>query len=257
MKSSSFLHRAALAALPATLLFAACSKSDTPAPAPAVDQGKILVSHAAAAANTQLTAFANDQQLGQLNYGQSTGYVAVNAGVPMIRINNGTQVASTQALTVAKAQNYSAFIYSPSATIGSTALLTVADDLSAPTSGAKVRLVYLAAGAATPVRLTIPAPTTTGTDTDLTSDVAFGTASAFAQVNAGPLNLKIVNVTTGPPPTNTVVRTQVLAVGDGSGGGTGTKNFEAGKIYTIVVRGLAGAGVPTAQQPQAVIIQNN
>ena len=129
--------------------------------------------------------------------------------------------------------------------------------LAAPTSGAKVRLVYLAAGAATPVRLTIPAPTTTGTDTDLTSDVAFGTASAFAQVNAGPLNLKIVNVTTGPPPTHTVVRTQVLAVGDGSGSGTGTKNFEAGKIYTIVVRGLAGAGVPTAQQPQAVIIQNN
>jgi hypothetical protein len=46
-------------------------------------------------------------------------------------------------------------------------------------------------------------------------------------------------------------------VGDGTGSGTGTKAFESGKIYTIVVRGIAGTAVPAAQQVKAVIIQNN
>ncbi|MCI1188522.1 DUF4397 domain-containing protein [Hymenobacter sp. DH14] len=251
MNPSAYFRRAALAVLPATVLLAACSKTDTPAPTPAVDQGRVLISHAAAAANTQITAFANDQQVAQLNYGQSTAYTNVNAGNATIRINNGSAVVSTQTVAVAKGQNYSVFAYSPTATIGSASLLAIPDDLTAPAAGtAKVRLVHLGVGAATPVRLSIPAATPTGTPNDLTTDVAFGTASAFVVVNAGALSL---SVTPAAAP-----RTPVVAmVGDGTGAGTGSKTFESGKIYTVVVRGIAGSGVPAAQQLQAVIIANN
>ncbi|OGX81712.1 DUF4397 domain-containing protein [Hymenobacter glacialis] len=249
MKTTFFLRRAIQALLPATLLLAACSKEDMPA-APAPDRGKVLISHSAAAANTQITAFITDQQVGQLNYGQTSSYLDVNAGTPTLRINNGAQIVASQAITVAKDQNYSVFAYSPTATIGSAALLTVSDDLTAPAAGtAKVRLVHLGVGAPTPVRLAIPAATPTGSPTDLTTDVAFGAASPFIVVNAAALNLSVV--------TAVAPRTQVVSVGDGTGTGTGTKNYEAGKIYTVVVRGIAGGAVPAAQQPQAVIIQHN
>ena len=250
MNPSAYFRRTALTLLPATLLLAACSKSDTPAPTPAVDKGRVLISHAAAAANTQITAFANDQQVGQLNYGQSTAYGAVTAGSATIRINNGTAVVATQTVAIAKDQNYSVFAYSPTSSIGSAALLAVPDDLTAPAVGtAKIRLVYLGVGAASPVRLSIPPATPTGTPNDLTTDVAFATASSFVVVNAGALSLSVTAVA--------APRTPVVAVGDGTGTGTGSKTFESGKIYTIVVRGIAGNGVPAAQQLQAVIIPNN
>ncbi|MBF9222614.1 DUF4397 domain-containing protein [Hymenobacter ruricola] len=251
MKTSLF-SLALRALLPATVLLASCGKDDEPA-APAPDQGKVLVSHAAAAANTTVTVFVNDQQGGQLNYGQTGTYFNINSGTPTLSVKNGTQVVASKPLTVAKDQNYSAFVYSPTATIGSADLLVVSDDLSAPATGtAKVRLVHLGVGAASPVRLTVPAATPGGPTTDLTPDVAFGTASPFAAINAGPFNLSVTTGTAG----NTT-RTPVIAVGDGTGAGTGSKTFEAGKIYTILVRGISGSGVPIAQQTQVVITQNN
>lgn len=249
MSLLSTFRRPLLWALPAALIFGACSKKDMPA-APAPDQGRVLISHAAAAANVQVTAFVNDQQVGQLNYGQSSSYLPVTVGSPTLRINNGTQVVASQAVTIAKDQNYTVFAYSPAASIGSTALLAVPDDLNAPAAGqAKVRVVHLAVGAPSPVRLTVPSPIPGNIGTDISPDVAFGTASSFFPLTAGPTNLSIT--TTG------TLRSQLLAVGDGTGTGTGTKTYEAGKIYTIVVRGIAGSGVPAAQAPQAVIIQNN
>ncbi|UYZ62855.1 DUF4397 domain-containing protein [Hymenobacter weizhouensis] len=248
---ASFFHRAAmLAVLPAALAFTACSNDDDDNTTPTPDQGKVMLVHAAAASNVQVTAFVNDQQVGQLNYGQNSSYLNVNAGTPTLRINNGSTVLTSQGLTVAKDQSYSAFAYSPSATIGATpSLLVTPDDLTAPASGqAKVRIVHLAVNAPTPVRLTAPSAVPGTPGADITPDIAFGAASSFFPVNAGPLNLSI---TAGTP------RTQVRSVGDGTGSGIGTKNYEAGKIYTIVVRGIAGAGVPAAQEMQAVIIQNN
>jgi hypothetical protein len=235
--------------LPATLAFSACGNDDddsTPAPT----QGKVLVVHAAAVSNVPITAFVADQQVAQLNYGANSSYFTVNAGSPTLRINSGTQVLTSQPLNVTKDQNYSSFVFSPSATIGSSpTILTVPDDLTAPAAGqAKVRVVHLALNAPTPVRLTVPSALPGTPGTDVTTDVTFGSASSFVAINAASLNL---SVTAGTP------RTQVIAVGDGTGTGTGTKNYESGKIYTVVVRGIAGTGVPAAQQPQAVIIQHN
>ncbi|RAK66733.1 DUF4397 domain-containing protein [Hymenobacter edaphi] len=245
-------HLLLLAAVPATIL-SSCGGDDDPDPVtPTPDQGKVMLVHAAAASNVQVTAFINDGQVGQLNYGQNSTYLNVNTGTPTLRINNGSTALVSQGLTIAKDQNYSSFAYSPSATIGATpAILTVTDDLAAPASGqAKVRIVHLAVNAPTPVRLTVPSAVPSTPGTDISGDVAFGAASNFFAINAGQLNL---NVTAAGTP----LRTTVLAVGDGSGSGTGVKNYEAGKIYTILVRGIAGSGVPAAQAAQAVIIQNN
>ncbi|WP_081867762.1 DUF4397 domain-containing protein [Hymenobacter sp. IS2118] len=250
MSTSSLFRRTLQVLLPATLLLTACGKDDKPAD-PAPDKGKVLLSHAAAAANTPVTAFINDQQVGQLNFGQSTAYLSTNAGTQALRINSGTQSVATQVLTIAKDQNYTVFAYSPAATIGSIALLQVPDDLTAPPAGqVKVRLVHLAVGAPSPLRLSVPSPIPGSLGPDITTDVEFTKASAFTNLNAGAFNLSVTTVNTTP-------RAELLAVGDGTGAGTGTKTFEAGKIYTVVVRGISGGAVPAAQQPQAIIIQHN
>ena len=251
MKTSFPLRFPALAVAASMLALAACSKNDTPTPTPAADMGRVSFIHAAAASNTPLTAFINDQQVSQLSYGQSSSYVAVNAGTPVLRINNGAQVAvPSQALIIAKDQSYSVFEYSPTTAIGSVGVLSVADSpVVLGTGEAQIRVVYLLAGGVSPVRLTAPSPSPSTPATDLTSDIAFGSASSFVKLNAGVFNLSI---TSGGSP-----RPQVVTVGDGSGAGTGTYKYLEGKAYTIVVRGIAGGGVPAAQQPQAVIIPNN
>lgn len=249
---TSLLFRVPAFALAASMLgLAACSKTDTPTPAPPVDMGRVAFYHAAAASNTPLTAFINDKQVSELSYGQSSAYTEVAAGTPSLRINNGAQVAvPAQSLIVAKNQNYSVFEYSPTAAIGSLGVLSVTDSpLTLGTGEAQVRVVYLVAGGTSPVRLTVPAPNSTSAATDLTPDVAFGSASNFVKLNANVYNLLITSNGT-PRPTE-------VAVGDGSGSGTGVFKFQEGKSYTIVVRGIAGSGVPVAQQPKAVIVANN
>lgn len=236
--------------LPAALLLASCSKKDEPTPTPPPVTGRVLFWHVAAAVNTPLTFFANEQQAGALAYGQNTAYTTVTAGNAIIRVNNGTQVVDTKTLAVAKDQSYSVFAYSPANTIGSAALLTTTDDLSAPATvgTAKVRLVNLGVNAATPVKLAIPSATPGGTPAYLTPDVNFGAVSGYILLNAGTQNLVVAPSSASTPP---------LVVGDGSGTGTGSKNYEAGKIYTIVVRGIDGPGVPPAQQVQVVVLANN
>lgn len=251
MKTFFLFRRLALAIAASVLALAGCSKTDTPAPAPAADMGRISFIHAAAASNTPLTAFINDQQVSQLNYGQSSTYVAVNAGTPALRINNGTQVAvPSQSLMIVKDQSYSVFEYSPTTSIGSLGVLSVADNpVTLGTGEAQIRVVYLIAGGASPIRLSAPSPSPTTPAIDLTPDIAFGAASSFVKLTAGVFNLSITS--SGSP------RPQVVVIGDGMGTGTGVYKYLEGKAYTIVVRGIAGSGVPAAQQPQAVIIPNN
>ncbi|SHK28695.1 DUF4397 domain-containing protein [Hymenobacter psychrotolerans] len=252
-----FRHALLAVALPAAFAFSACSDDD-PDPAPVVEQGRVLLSHAAASANIQVKALINDTEVGQLNYGQSSGYLNVNAGTPTLKINNSAnQTAASQTITVAKDQSYSAFAYAPTAT--TVGLLQVTDDLAAPASGqAKVRVVHLAQGAPA-VKLsqqTIAGPVDIPniSATFPASATATTWASGFASVPSGPYNLL---VTTG------ATSATVVAVGDGTGTGlngtataTATKTYEAGKIYTVLVRGILGS-IDPALQPRAVVIQHN
>ncbi|GAC1377791.1 MAG: hypothetical protein NVS3B25_29270 [Hymenobacter sp.] len=237
--------------LPATLLLAACSKSDTPAPTP-VDQGRISAYHEAASANVGLKFLFDDVEKATLTYGQNSGYQVVNTGARTIKVNVASSGATvgTQAATVEKDKNYSYFAYSTSAT--QLASLLVPDDLTTPTAGkAKIRLVNLGQGAATPLKLS----TTAASSVDIAgTETPFAAASPFIEVLPGSYN---VAVTSGPS------STLVYNVGDGSGAGTsptGTsanKTYEAGKIYTVVFRGISGPTVDPALQPKAVLIQNN
>jgi Domain of unknown function (DUF4397) len=261
MKTLTFLFRPALmmVALPAALAFSACSNDDDDNNTPAPDQGKVLISHAAASANIAVKALINDAEVGQLNYGQTSSYLNVNTGSPTLKINNSAnQTAASQPITIAKDRNYSVFAYAPTAT--TVGLLQVSDDLTAPASGqAKVRVVHLAQGAPATVKLSqetvagpVDIPNVTATFPASATSTTW--ASGFVSIPANTYNLL---VTTGSPGVT------VVAVGDGSGTGTNgtatataSRNYEAGKIYTVLVRGIVGS-IDPALQPRAVVITHN
>ncbi|WP_460609817.1 DUF4397 domain-containing protein [Hymenobacter terrigena] len=252
MKTSSVFRRAVQAVLPATLLLAACSKSDTPAPTPAPDQGRLSVYHMAASANVGLKFLFDDVEKASLNYGQNSLNQALNTGSRTIKVNVASSGANvdTKTVTVEKDKNYSYFAYSTSGT--QLAGLVTTDDLTAPSAGkAKIRLVHLGQGAATPLKLSATASSAVdvvGTETQ------FASASPFIEVLPGSYN---VAVTSG------AASTVIYNVGDGNGTSTndmGTianKTYEAGKIYTVVYRGLTGTTVSDPLKLRAVIVQNN
>ncbi|UOQ72533.1 hypothetical protein [Hymenobacter cellulosilyticus] len=48
----------------------------------------------------------------------------------------------------------------------------------------------------------------------------------------------------------------IYQVGDGSGSGTGTKTYEAGKIYSVIVRGDVN-NLDPERKPKAFLLQHN
>lgn len=245
MSVFSVFRRPLLLALPALLAFSSCSDDDSPAP----DQGRVNVYHAAANANVGLKALFDDTEKATLTYGQNSGYQSLSTGSHTIKINvasSSTNILS-QAVTVEKDKNYSYFAYANSATTQAGLLTT--DDLTAPSTGkAKIRLVNLGQGAANPVRLS----TTVASISDIAgTDTPFGTASSFVEILPGSYNIA---VTTGSP-SATVTNGNV---GDGTGTGTvANKTYEAGKIYTVVYRGVTGTTIANDLLPRVFIVQHN
>ncbi|MDF7813078.1 DUF4397 domain-containing protein [Hymenobacter sp. YC55] len=245
MKSLSTLFRRFLLFFtwPAALVFTSCGDDDLASP----DQGRVLITHAAASANVKMKALVDNNEIGQLDYGKSSFYLNVNAGTPTFKISvasNGNEVAS-QAVTIASNQYYSVFAYAPtSQTVG---LVSFPDDLTAPASGkAKIRIVHLGQGAPTSVKLSTTVPAVA----DIPStETQFGNASPFVEILPGSYNLAVTSGSSSATVTN---------VGDGTGSGSvGNKAYEAGKIYTVVVRGVNSTLLDPTLQPRAVIIQNN
>lgn len=254
MKTPFILRRAFQILLPATMLLAACSKKDEPAPTPAPSLGKVAIINAAANVNVAAKVLIDEAEKASLLYGQLASYQDVTSGARVFKVNGGTTTLSTQTLTIDKDKTYSYFVYNPGPGNGTTGLLTT-DELSAPAAGkAKIRLVHLGqglgtvggAGSATAINLS---EAQTIGYADRIPNVAFGTASSFLEINAGTFNLAI---TTGTAPTNIFQ----FNVGDGTGSGTGTKNYVAGKIYTILVRG-AESNLDATLKPKAYIVDNN
>lgn len=257
MKTSFTFRRVIQAVLPATLLLAACGKSDTPAPTP-VETGKINAFHEAASANVGLKFLFDDADKGTLTYGQVLNYQTVNAGSRVVKVNvasSGT-TAATQTVTVEKDKNYSYFAYANSAS--SVAGLFLTDDLTAPAAGsAKIRLVHLGLGAvSTPFKIS---STSVAGLVDVSGiNVLFAGASPAAGASVGssdfvtiPASTYNLAITTGSP------SVLVASVGDGSGSGTGTKAYESGKIYTIIYRGINNPLLDPSLQTKAVVVQNN
>ena len=264
MNSFTYFRRAALAVLPATLLLAACSKSDMPAPAPVADTGSVLFVNAAASTPVGIKVFANNEEKTTLTYGLNNGgalatYLTIPTGTPTIKVDNAAAAGTnffSQGVTIAKDQKYSYFVYSTSTDANTApAGKLFADDLAAPTTGkAKIRLVNVAFGYPNPASAISLSQSQPVGFLPLTAAVNAFEASNFIEINPGPVNLLL---TTGASPMGTTVGTVGDGTGTGTGAmGTGTKNYEAGKIYTIVVRGTAGNPDP-ARQPKVFIIQNN
>ncbi|WP_426493217.1 DUF4397 domain-containing protein [Hymenobacter sp. 102] len=250
MKTLTSLFRPALFALtlPATLAFSACGNDDDNNSTPVPDQGKVLAVHAAPNANVKVSVLADDKAVKDLSYGENSGYATVDAGSRTFKINvaGTTNTVATATQTVAKDKNYSLFAYSPTTQANSISTIWVEDDLTAPASNqAKIRVVHLGLNAPSPVKLS---QETVAGSTDVPGvSATFGAASSFASIPSGSYNLL---VTTG------ATSTRVVAVGDGNGSGSGTKNYEAGKIYTVVVRGSLGS-LDDNLKPKAVLIQHN
>lgn len=242
---SSFLRPALAALLPALLTLASCGKSD---PAPAPDQGRILFVHAASNVNTVGLKFSVDNAgPAALNYGQSSSYQSVKAGSVTVQVMAGTQTAASQAVTVEKNKMYS-FFATPSGTTSTVNTLLVADDLTAPGTGkARIRVINLSQDVPTSISLAQVASTVNGPIvTSVVDDVEANTSSKFFDFTPGIYSLSIVDN----------ADKVVAEVGDGSGSGGGTKKYEEGRLYTVVVTGTQGSLTPE-QKIRVFVSQNN
>jgi hypothetical protein len=245
METSLIFRRALQAILPATLLLTACGKDDDPVVTPPTPQGRVAFFHAAGSADVSLQFLVDDVQKAALTYGQSASYQSVNSGAHTMRVVSAANTVATQQATVDADKSYSYFVYSPTATTISGLFTT--DDLAAPSSGkAKIRFVNLGQGSASPLKLS----TTVATVTDIPgTETAFGASSNFVEILPGSYNIA---VTSGSG------STVITNVGDGSGAGTAAnKAYDAGKIYTVVYRGISGSLVAARLQPQVILLTNN
>ena len=250
METSFIFRRALQVLLPATLLLAACGKDDEPTPPVVADQGRINLYHTAASANVGLKFLFDDAEAASLNYGTNSGYKSINTGSRVLKVNvasSSTTAAAPLTVTVEKDKNYSYFAYANTPT--TLAGLFVPDDLTIPAASAgkaRIRLVHLGQGSPSTVRLST---VVAGIADIANTEAQFANASGFVDIVPGQYN---VAVTAGSP------SSVVVNVADGSGTGTGTnKTYEAGKIYTIVLRGINNTLLAADLQPKAVLIQNN
>ena len=250
MKTTQLFRFALHLLLPGSLLLGACGKKDTPAPVVVPDQGRINFYHSAAIANVGLKFLFDDTEAATITYGQSSGYKSLNTGSRALKVNvasSATTAASPQTVNVEKDKNYSYFAYANTPT--TLAGFFVNDDLVIPAASAgkaRIRLVHLGQGSPSTVNLSTvvagiaPIPNT---------QAQFAAASEFVDIVPGQYNIA---VTTGTP------SAVVLNVGDGSGSGGGTnKTYEAGKIYTVLLRGVNNTLLAADLQPKVVLIQNN
>ncbi|UOQ53383.1 DUF4397 domain-containing protein [Hymenobacter cellulosivorans] len=234
------------AVIPAALAFTGCGDDEDSA-TPAPEQGRVVVVNGAAGINVPVKVLAGDAEKASLAYGQNSSYTNLNTGDQIFKVNvasSGQNVVTQPSYKIENNKSYSYFLYTPSATVNGAGLIAP-DDLTAPAANkAKIRLVNLALATTGPLRLSQQLAVGYS---DIIPDVAFPGVSNFIEINPGPLNLA---VSAGNP------SLPVYQVGDGSGTGTGTKTYEAGKIYTVVVRGDAN-NLDPERKPRAVLMQNN
>ena len=250
MQISFILRRAVQAILPATLLLAACSKSDTPTPTPAPDQGKVMFINAAShIAPTTLKFVVDNTEKASQAYASGSSYQGLNTGSRAVQVTVGSQTALTQSLVIEKDKNYT-FLATPAASTSAVGGLLLTDDLTASAVGsgkARIRLINLGQGTTTALRLSQITTTVNGpVVADIATNIANGAASSFIEFSANTYTLSVLD-NTG----NTIA-----VVGDGTGAGTGVYKYVEGKIYTVVLSGTVGS-LNNDQKIKAYLLGNN
>ncbi|WP_375415672.1 DUF4397 domain-containing protein [uncultured Hymenobacter sp.] len=242
MKISSFRPWAVV--LPAVLLLASCGKDD-PKPASSPDQGRVLFVNAAAhIAPTTLRFVVDNNEKASLGYGAGNSYQSIQAGSRSVQVMASTQTALTQPIAVEKDRSYT-FVAKPAASTSVVEGALFADDLTAPAAGkAKIRVINVGQSLTTPIRLAQTTAVTGGGI--IVNDVSGSSASAFTEFNPGNNYSLFISDNTNK---------SLVQVGDGSGSGAGTRNFEANKIYTVLVTGTLGS-LNDNQKLKAFVFQN-
>ena len=248
MKVPFVFRRAIQALLPATLLLAACSKSDTPAPA-VMDTGKIVFINAAShIAPATLKFLVDNSEKASLTYGSSSGsYQTIQTGTRPLQVTAGGQSAFSQSIALDKDKSYT-FVATPALTSSVVNGLLFPDDLTiTDATKARIRVINLGQSVTNPIRLSQVTTTVNGpVVADVVTNVGASVASPFVNVTANTYALAVLDAN----------GTTIAQVGDGSGSGTGTKNYEAGKSYTVVVSGTNGS-LNNDQKLKAFVSQNN
>lgn len=223
------LHSILLAALSSLILLSACSKDeDEPSKA------NVMVIHASAdAPGVDLLVDNNKVNTQALTFPNSTGYLAVNAGTRNIKVNaSGTSTTVINAdLTLAENKNYSVFAAN---TLSSIEAVVLEDNLATPAAGkAHVRVVHLSPDAPA-VNIGVQ-----GLATNLFTNLAFKSGTAFTPVDAGTYNLEVKLASN-----NAVVLTIPATLA-------------AGKIYTVFARGFVTPPAGNTNSLGVSVIMNN
>ncbi len=203
-----------------TAMFSSCSDDDN------IDDGNSLnvkIVNSAEASGSQ-DFYIEGTKLSTVAEGSATNYIATassgNNRKVEFRTSGSADVYASESVDLKDNKNYSFIL---SGTGNSATITATEDDLSAPSSGkAKVRFVHLstAANVSSNVDLAV------GTADKLASNVAYGAVTNFFEVDAG---VKILHVYAAGSTSNSVD----LAFSD----------LQAGKIYTIILRGSTTASV--------------
>lgn len=223
------LNNIFLAALSSLILFSSCSKDeDEPGTA------KVLVTHASPnAPGVDLLVDNNKVNTQALTFPNNTGYLEVNSGRRNIKVNaSGTSTTVINAdLDLVEGRNYSVFAAN---TLTSIEAVVLEDNLTAPAAGkAHVRVVHLSPDAPA-VNIGVQ-----GLATNLFTNLAFKSGTAFTPVDAGTYTLEVKLASN-----NAVVLTVPATLA-------------AGKIYTVFARGFVTPPAGNTNSLGVSVITNN
>ena len=223
------LNNIFLAALSSLILFSSCSKDeDEPGTA------KVLVTHASPnAPGVDLLVDNNKVNTQALTFPNNTGYLEVNSGRRNIKVNaSGTSTTVINAdLDLVEGRNYSVFAAN---TLTSIEAVVLEDNLTAPAAGkAHVRVVHLSPDAPA-VNIGVQ-----GLATNLFTNLAFKSGTAFTPVDAGTYTLEVKLASN-----NAVVLTVPATLA-------------AGKIYTVFARGFVTPPAGNTNSLGVSVIMNN
>ncbi len=203
------MRRYAWIALAATALVSACKKDSDEDQTP---KAHVMFVNAAMDVGDSLRAQVNNATVSTIPFSGNSGYINAEPGTAKygFATTGSGSLYQEQTLTTSANSYYSVFT---GGNLNQKTIVSTTDDLTAPSAGmAKVRFVNMSPA-------NISAKTFVGSQA-LDTDVNFGVATSFKQVNAGTYNIVI-----GELPNTGTLNNFTLA---------------SGKIYTFVFTGASG-----------------
>jgi Domain of unknown function (DUF4397) len=230
-----------------TILLSSSCNGDDPATPTVKEYGKLLLFHGAPGAPAvDLFLNSTKQTTTSLVYGLNSGYVQVEAGTTVNKIQTktatGVQIDSI-GLKVNKDVGYSNYAYVENDAAKSVKVLVSTDVLTLPAATkAKVRLVHLISDIAGNVAVDVEtvAPGGVASARNDFTNVKFKDIKDFIEIAKGTYDVKIKLTGT----TNLLLTVPNITLAEG-------------KIYTLVAYGLSAKVNTDAQSAKVAIINNN